>query len=362
MQSFKLKTIYILASFLSFYHCNLSYNLNSINKYYGLFSLLYTYEYANISTTVLSGSLYDSNGLALDSAIILVSSNYYSIVQPKESVSKSTTTNSKGEFSLYLREGKFNLKFSKSNSEYLGNLNLQLKYPYNSPILESQEGKIIITNLKLSTINSSYSGTTNTPTTIAPSTPTLVTAFKNPSSEYVWGKFTDNQNGTISFIKSTSLESAYNGRNLFWMKCSVGQTYNNGVCEGIPSSIFYCNTRNNNCDNGDANPSINAISPIYQACKSITLLGKTWRVPKLMELSTMLLCNGNLALNPGQCTNVGISPTFPAIIGTGYIGTASYWTSEYEAGTNFSYMVDFTFGVNQLEKDHGIALRCVSDP
>ncbi|NBU99344.1 MAG: DUF1566 domain-containing protein [Spirochaetia bacterium] len=193
-------------------------------------------------------------------------------------------------------------------------------------------------------------------------TPTPVTAFKNPSSEYVWGTFTDNQNGTISFTKSTSLNSPYNGTNLFWMKCSVGQTYNNGVCEGIPSSIFYCNARNNNCDNGDANPTINTISPIYQACKSITLLGKAWRVPKLMELSTMLLCNGNLALNPGQCTNVGISPTFPAIIGTGYIGTASYWTSEYEAGTNFSYMVDFTFGVNQLEKDHGIALRCVSDP
>lgn len=361
MKSFKLKTIYSLVAILSFFHCNLSPNLNSTNKYNGLVSFLYTNEYATLSTLVLSGTLSDANGKALDSATILISNNYsFSYVQPKESVSKSIMTNSNGEFSIYLKEGKFDCKISKSNNEYLGYFTVLLKSVNETPIVESQEGKILVSNTKLSATNSS--STTSTPITTTPSTPTPVTAFKNPSSEYEWGTFTDNQNGTISFTISASLNSPYNGTNLTWMKCSVGQTYNNGICDGVPSSIFYCNTRNNNCDNGDANPTINTVSPIFQACNGITLLGKTWRVPKLMELSTMLLCNGNLALNPGQCANVGISPTFSKIIGTGYIGTASYWTSQYQAGTSFSYMVDFTFGVNQLEKDRGIALRCVSDP
>ena len=353
MKSFKLKTIYSLVAILSFFHCNLSPSLNSTNKYNGLMSFLYTNEFASISTLLLTGTLLDGNGLALDSAIILVSNNYsYSFVQAKVSVSKNTVTNSNGEFSLYLKEGKFNVRISKSNSDYLGNITVILNSPNDLPIVESQEGQFAITNFKLSSLSSETN--TTTPTTV-------VTITTNPSSEYDWGTFTDSKNGSISFIKSVNT-SLYNGNDLLWMKCSVGQTYSNGECLGNPSTHFFCNTGDNSCDYGDGNPTINPNSPIYQACNNITLLGKTWRVPKLMELSTMLLCDGSLSLNPGRCTNVGISPTFSAIIGTGYIGTASYWTSEYEAGTGFAYMVDFTYGVNQLERDRLISLRCVSDP
>jgi hypothetical protein len=353
MKSFKLKTIYSLVAILSFFHCNLSPSLNSTNKYNGLMSFLYTNEYASISTLLLTGTLSDGNGLALDSAIILVSNNYsYSFVQAKASVSKNTVTNSNGEFSLYLKEGKFNVKISKSNNDYLGSITVILNSPNDLPIVESQEGQFAITNFKLSSLSS---GSTNTTPT------TAVTITTNPSSEYDWGTFTDSKNGSISFIKSVNT-SLYNGTDLLWMKCSVGQTYSNGECLGNPSTHFFCSTGDNSCDYGDGNPTINPNSPIYQACNNITLLGKTWRVPKLMELSTMLLCDGSLSLNPGRCTNVGISPTFSAIIGTGYIGTASYWTSEYQAGTGFAYMVDFTYGVNQLERDRLISLRCVSDP
>ncbi len=354
MKYFKLKTIFSVILSIGLYACNLSPQLNSTNKYNGLLSFFYTNEIASISTLVLSGTLIDVNGIALDSATILISNNYSFSYNQKESVSKKTVTNSNGEFLLYLKEGKFTVKISKSNNDYLGIITVILNNPNDLPIIESQEGQFAITNFKLTSFSSGSTPITTTPTTV-------VTNTKNPSSEYIWGSFTDSQNGTISFIKS-STASAYNGTDLFWMKCSVGQTYSNGDCLGNPSSHFYCNTGDNSCDNGDGNPTISANSPIYQACNSITLLRRTWRVPRLMELSTMLLCDGNLALNPGQCANVGISPTFSAIIGTGYIGTASYWTSEYQAGTGFAYMVDFTFGVNQLEKDRGIALRCVSDP
>jgi hypothetical protein len=356
MNNLLLKTIFSVFLSIGLYNCNPSPQLNSTNKYNGLMSFIYVNEYASISTLLLTGTLLDGNGLALDSATILISNNYssYSFVQAKASVSKNTVTNSNGEFSLYLKEGKFNAKISKSNGDYLGSITVVLNNPNDLPIVESQEGQFAITNFKLSSISSGSTPITTTPTT-------AVNITKNPSSEYLWGSFTDNQDGTINFIKSRTA-SPYNGTDLFWMKCSVGQTYSNGECLGNPSTHFYCNTGDNSCDNGDGNPTINPNSPIYQACNNLTLLRRTWRVPKLMELSTMLLCDGNLALNPGQCANVGISPTFSAIIGTGYIGTASYWTSEYQAGTGFAYMVDFTFGVNQLEKDKLISLRCVSDP
>jgi hypothetical protein len=172
MKYFELKTIFCLFLTFSLYHCNLSPNVNTNKRFYGILSFLYTNEFPSISNLLLSGILTDVNGLALDSATILVSNNIiYNFVQPKESVPKSIVTNSNGEFSFKLREGKFILKMSKSNNEYLGNLTILLKYPYYTPTIESQEGQFLVTNFKSSTISSGSLKTT--PITVAP----------NPSSE-----------------------------------------------------------------------------------------------------------------------------------------------------------------------------------
>jgi len=170
MKYFKLRIIFCLFLTFSLYHCNLSPNLNSNQRFYGILSFLYTNEFPSISNLLLSGILSDVNGLALGSATILVSNN---IVQPKESVPKSIVTNSNGEFSFNLREGKFILKMSKSNNEYLGNLTILLKYPYYTPTIESQEGQFLVTNFKSSTISSGS----------LTSTPTIVTPIVNPTTD-----------------------------------------------------------------------------------------------------------------------------------------------------------------------------------
>jgi len=183
MKYFELKTIFCLFLTFSLYHCNLSPNVNTNKRFYGILSFLYTNEFPSISNLLLSGILTDVNGLALDSATILVSNNIiYNFVQPKESVPKSIVTNSNGEFSFKLREGKFILKMSKSNNEYLGNLTILLKYPYYTPTIESQEGQFLVTNFKSSTISSG--SLTSTPTIVTPIVnPTTDIPIVNPSSE-----------------------------------------------------------------------------------------------------------------------------------------------------------------------------------
>ncbi len=137
MKYFKLKTIFSVILSIGLYACNLSPLLNSTNKYNGLLSFFYTNEIASISTLVLSGTLIDVNGIALDSATILISNNYSFSYNQKESVSKKTVTNSNGEFLLYLKEGKFTVKISKSNNDYLGSITVVINNPIDLPIIES---------------------------------------------------------------------------------------------------------------------------------------------------------------------------------------------------------------------------------
>ncbi len=129
-------------------------------------------------------------------------------------------------------------------------------------------------------------------------------------------RFTDLGNGIIKD----------NLTNLFWQKCSAGQS---GA----------------NCATGSAGTYTWANAKAY--CAGLSLEGKTWRLPEITELLTLTdLSRTNPAINTGF---------FPA--------TAAdwYWSNTVVAGDpSDSWDVDFYYGYSYLSQTVTSRVRCVA--
>jgi hypothetical protein len=188
---------------------------------------------------------------------------------------------------------------------------------------------------------------------------------------YSWGTFTDNFNGTVSFVKNASYTTA---RNVLWMKCSYGQTYSGGTCTGTAFTTVFCGSNDGTCDDGTLVTSTTSggSTHIYSACNSYNAgagtFGKTtWRAPTKDELTSLLVCsNGpatsSIPANPsGGCT-AGFSA--PVLNQTLFPNTVNsdYWTSSVFSSSQ-SYSIGFANASTWTpNKSTAIYLRCVSDP
>lgn len=138
----------------------------------------------------------------------------------------------------------------------------------------------------------------------------------------IYGQYTyqDNGDGTVK----------QNETGLLWQKCTIGRSGSN--CD-VGSSIYY--TR------------INAIN----ACDSLTLAGKRWRLPKIDELMSLIKDNNNFS-------------TFIDTIFFPSTANSNYWTqSVYQQSTNRYIYIDFSNGfLRSGSEDPGATYtRCVSD-
>lgn len=134
--------------------------------------------------------------------------------------------------------------------------------------------------------------------------------------------FTDNSDGTVKD----------NSTGLIWEKCFRGRN-NDGTCTdnvGVP-------------DTADLTVAISY-------CSGLTLSGKTWRLPQINELKTIV----DKTLASGTTINNTI---FPQTI------ASFYWSSTtLSANTSFAWGVSFNNGfVINSNKTDPFSIRCVAD-
>jgi Protein of unknown function (DUF1566)/Chitobiase/beta-hexosaminidase C-terminal domain len=157
-----------------------------------------------------------------------------------------------------------------------------------------------------------------------------VSYFVNSSSSYLRcvsglskgdsSNFTDNSDGTVKD----------NATGLIWQKCSQGQN-NDATCTGAATTATW------------------ATAIAY--CSGLGLEGKTWRLPHVNELKTIV--------DTTKATSPVIDTTaFPATV------ASYYWSSStYAQTTTNAWFVDFVFGlVGGLSKTANVYVRCVSGP
>ncbi|MBK9501156.1 MAG: chitobiase/beta-hexosaminidase C-terminal domain-containing protein [Leptospiraceae bacterium] len=187
---------------------------------------------------------------------------------------------------------------------------------------------------------------------------------------YSWGTFTDNFNGTISFIGAGS----YAGQNLTWMKCSQGQAWNssNNDCTGLGNSsnnynagtYKYCLTNDNSCNStitGLLNGSGN--SSAYTTCNTLVFAGiSNWRVPTIDEFKTLIHCNDKtMPTGSNMCvyyTSPTINNIFPNIVVSN-----NYWSSFSNLGYGITtaWLISFNIGVIGTQgKTYDLPVLCVS--
>lgn len=176
----------------------------------------------------------------------------------------------------------------------------------------------------------------------------------------------DNLDGTITD----------SSRNITWMKCSAGQTWNPGPndCTGTGAAgdnysvgyYQYCATQDNTCNNTGSPDWVlngNGTSGVWTYCDNLVLGGRTnWRVPTHPELNTFY---GSVY------SQVAYQSLFPNT------GMAFYWTATADSSTpNIIYqhperqawIVHFQTGVNYAYigssdglKTNVCLLRCVAN-
>lgn len=133
-------------------------------------------------------------------------------------------------------------------------------------------------------------------------------------------QFVDNGDGTV--------KEKHSG--LVWQKCSVGQT-NNASCSGVASTVQW--------------------TTALTTCSSLSLAGKTWRLPSIKELTTIV--NSTVASGAAIDTTV-----FPSTVANGY------WSSTTRAADSVAgWIANFTDGSVLFETKTNTGLvRCVSGP
>jgi hypothetical protein len=143
---------------------------------------------------------------------------------------------------------------------------------------------------------------------------TSIVATKPPSS------FIIGSNGTVT--DSTT--------GLMWMRCSLGQEWNQNTCSGTPTITSWADS--------------------LKAATSHEFAGYTdWRLPNKNELESIL---------EGSCSSPSINTViFPAT------PAAYFWSSSpYAAMTKGAWSVDFGYGtVNATVKSGSIYVRFVRD-
>ncbi|MCW7504351.1 Lcl C-terminal domain-containing protein [Leptospira paudalimensis] len=143
------------------------------------------------------------------------------------------------------------------------------------------------------------------------------------TSQIIAAPFSDNGNGTITDLAT----------GLVWQKCSWGQT--NSDCSGSSAS-----------------------TPDWQLalsnCRSLTLASRTWRLPNVIELQTIL----DLTKSSGALID---STAFPATP-TDFLYWSSTTSNSFQ--TTAAWLVSFiTYGsVFDDLKNQGGYVRCVSGP
>ncbi len=178
-----------------------------------------------------------------------------------------------------------------------------------------------------------------------------------------WGTFTDCLNGTVQFIGKSGTFGAhtYSPQLLYFAKCSYGQTWNSGTnnCTG-GINVMFCSTSDNSCNGNDPNLAVSS-GPLFDACNSYSMAGKSWRVPSVYELKFLDKCNDDTMPNNGtMCSswsNTVINALFP---GTGTL----YWTSTTNTSNTgtaiFIYFADSNVG--SMWKNTAYSVRCISAP
>jgi hypothetical protein len=134
------------------------------------------------------------------------------------------------------------------------------------------------------------------------------------------GSYTDNSDGTVKD----------NSTGLIWQKCSRGQN-NDASCSGSVSTVAW--------------------DGAVMYCTSLPLAGKTWRLPNINELGTLV--------DTSKASGATIDTTiFPATV------TNAYWSStSFSPTSSLAWYVKFDTGdVENNGKSNFGRVRCVSGP
>ncbi|MCB1179029.1 MAG: DUF1566 domain-containing protein [Leptospiraceae bacterium] len=135
--------------------------------------------------------------------------------------------------------------------------------------------------------------------------------------------FTDNSDGTIKD----------NVTGLVWQKCTNGQSYSSGTCTAGGTTMTY--------------------DTALSTCNSLSLAGRTWRLPNRMELHSILIHNGaSLPL---------INQTiFPNTNSAGYFSSTNSSANGVRTG---AYVTEFSNMTNLYQpKSNTYYSKCVSGP
>ncbi|XDD41969.1 DUF1566 domain-containing protein [Leptospira sp. WS60.C2] len=191
------------------------------------------------------------------------------------------------------------------------------------------------------------------------------------SVTYPWGTFTDNRDGTISFQGRAGSfgGQSYTESTLTYAKCSSGQTWmssSNSCSPEIPTTLLYCPTSDNACNDPVTFLLNNVTSEAYSYCDSLVLAGKSnWRVATKNELKLSIECSENPvdfpSDNAGGC---GVNKRYYLNTSIFQLGGnfCSFWTAN-SMNSSLSWFIDFCSG-GIAWSGKGIArhVRCVSDP
>ncbi|MCB1191129.1 MAG: DUF1566 domain-containing protein [Leptospiraceae bacterium] len=303
------------------------------------------------ATVEITGTAKDSDGNTLSSATVSASESSSSSIQSRTSITKSTTTDSSGNFTLYLKVTKFKISIYKSDGTEVGSFYLDIQNTTEKHITPSNVSGLQIsltsgkpvggdTDLLLgssSSASTSGSSGSNTPSiAINCSGGSCLGVLKTgQTTSYMSGddgsyqkniskSYTDNGDGTI--------KDNYTG--LIWQKCSKGQS-------------------GNDCATGTVEAPDYATADGY--CNSLTLAGKTWRLPTQNEL--LMLVDSSKSSIPFVITVPTINETFfPATAPSGYRSSDSL-----SLFPNAGWQVYFRTGYEFVaSKTDPLAVRCVS--
>jgi hypothetical protein len=270
------------------------------------------------ANTIVTGTLNDASGNPLTFATLTLSGTSSS-VQAKEAVSTSTKTDATGKFTLYLKVGTFSIRVTKADGIVLGSFQMKVSTPATTPAISGMPSSLGVTGL----VGGKPGTTPTTPTTYTPfvSMPTGLLRTGQIAVYQTWDDGTYQKGIARTFVVGGST-------GLLWQRCSAGLN-NDTTCSGYESYYTW--------------------SEATSYCSSLSLGGKTWRLPTLNELKSLV--------------DYGTSSS-PSIDTAVFPNTQSYYywsSSTYAQNTNNAWVVLFSYGVvSYYNKPSNYYVRCVT--